>query len=212
MTNVNTCRVLAQVWPFAQPKGLIPRRAKCEKFRAKTHLCENFLSEWFPQWRKNSPKHKHLIGFTILSPKTQAFDWLRYFHFAAKRNISQRNTPKSCCACVQPFRSKFFAFRSSWNKALTEQLNQARELVILFQSIITSCFAGLARNVTTRQFTLYHGNCMHAWSTKSIGQNNSLVADQILIECQFTKLEAGVTNNLLSYHKERDHCTMRMCK
>jgi hypothetical protein len=41
-----------------------------------------------------------------------------------------------------------------------------------------------------------------AWSTKSIGQNNSLVAAQILIECQFTKLEAGVTNNLLSYHKE----------
>ena len=30
---------------------------------------------------------------------------------------------------------------------------------------------------------------------------------QILIECQFTKLEAGVTNNLLSnsYHKEGDH-------
>ena len=46
-----------------------------------------------------------------------------------------------------------------------------------------------------------------AWSTKSIGQNNSLVAGQILIECQFTKLEAGVTNNLLSYsyHKEGDH-------
>jgi hypothetical protein len=97
-------------------------------------------------------------------------------------------------------------------KALTEQLNQARELVLLFQSIITSCFADLARNVTTRQFTLYHVNCMHAWSTKSIGQNNSLVADQILIECQFKKLEAGVTNNLLSYHKERDHCTMHMCK
>ena len=46
-----------------------------------------------------------------------------------------------------------------------------------------------------------------AWSTKSIGQNNSLVAGQILIACQFTKLEAGVTNNLLSYsyHKEGDH-------
>jgi hypothetical protein len=25
-------------------KGLIPRRAKCQKFRAKTHLCEKFLS------------------------------------------------------------------------------------------------------------------------------------------------------------------------
>ena len=39
-----------------------------------------------------------------------------------------------------------------------------------------------------------------AWSTKPIGQNNSLVAGQILIECQFTKLEA-------SCHKERvrDH-------
>jgi hypothetical protein len=48
-----------------------------------------------------------------------------------------------------------------------------------------------------------------AWSTKSIGQNNSLplVAGQILIDSQFTKLEAGVTNNLLSYsyHKEGDH-------
>ena len=44
-----------------------------------------------------------------------------------------------------------------------------------------------------------------AWSTKSIGQNNSLVAGKIVIECQFTKLEAGVTNNLLSYHKEGDH-------
>ena len=45
-----------------------------------------------------------------------------------------------------------------------------------------------------------------AWSTKPIGQNNSLVASQILIESQFTKLEAGVTNNLLSYHKEaQDH-------
>jgi hypothetical protein len=46
-----------------------------------------------------------------------------------------------------------------------------------------------------------------AWSTKPIGQNNSLVAGQIHIECQFTKLETGVTNNLLSCHKEgaRDH-------
>ena len=43
-----------------------------------------------------------------------------------------------------------------------------------------------------------------AWSTKSIGQNNSLVAAQIFIECQFTILEAGVTDNLLSYHKEGD--------
>jgi hypothetical protein len=35
-------------------------------------------------------------------------------HFQpAKRNISQRNIPKSCCACVQPFHAKFFAFRSS---------------------------------------------------------------------------------------------------
>jgi hypothetical protein len=32
-----------------------------------------------------------------------------------------------------------------------------------------------------------------AWSTKPISQNNSLVAaSQILIESQFTKLEAGV--------------------
>ena len=45
-----------------------------------------------------------------------------------------------------------------------------------------------------------------AWSTKPISQNNSLVASQILIESQFKKLEAGVTNNLLSYHKEaQDH-------
>jgi hypothetical protein len=44
-----------------------------------------------------------------------------------------------------------------------------------------------------------------AWSTKSFDQNNSLVAGQILIEGQFTKPQAGVTNNLLSYNKERDH-------
>jgi hypothetical protein len=51
-----------------------------------------------------------------------------------------------------------------------------------------------------------------AWSTKPISQNNSLVASQILIEYQFTKLEAGVTNNLLSYHKEaQDHYMNYMC-
>ena len=56
-----------------------------------------------------------------------------------------------------------------------------------------------------------------AWSTKPIGQNNSFVAGQILIECQITKLEAGVTNNLLSCHKEgaRDHyiiiCVQIVC-
>jgi hypothetical protein len=32
-----------------------------------------------------------------------------------------------------------------------------------------------------------------------------MVAGQILWSCQFTILEAGVTNNLLSYHKEGDH-------
>jgi hypothetical protein len=36
----------------------------------------------FNSREKNSPKHKHLIGFAILSSTTQAFDWLRYFHFA----------------------------------------------------------------------------------------------------------------------------------
>jgi hypothetical protein len=51
-----------------------------------------------------------------------------------------------------------------------------------------------------------------AWSTKSIGQNNSLVAGQILIECQFTKLEAGVTNNLLAYHKLRIPLFLHVCK
>ena len=68
-------------------KGLNPRR--CETFRAKTHLCENFLSQRFPQQRKNSPKHKHLIGFAILLSKTQAFDWIRYFHFATEQKRIQ---------------------------------------------------------------------------------------------------------------------------
>jgi hypothetical protein len=103
-------------------KGLIPRRAKCETFRAKTHLCENLLSysdfHSREKIRQNTsiwlaslfchPKHKHLIGFAISIAQRSRNE----FNYPAKRNISQRNT---CCACVQPFRTKFFAVRSSWN-------------------------------------------------------------------------------------------------
>ena len=47
------------------------------------------------------PKHKHLFGFAISMQRSR-----NEFNHPAKRNISQRNTPKSCCACVQPFRAK----------------------------------------------------------------------------------------------------------
>ena len=75
---------------------------------------------------------------------------------------------------------------------------QARELVILFQLIMRSFFEDPERNgtvATSRLLFTMETACMvdMAWSTKSICQNNSLVAAQILIECQFTKLEAGVT-------------------
>jgi hypothetical protein len=74
-----------------------------------------------------------------------------------------------------------------------------RQLVILFQLSITSCFADPERTGSLL-FTMGTACVVDvAWSTKSIGQNNSLVAGQILIECQFTKLEAGVTNKVLSY-------------
>jgi hypothetical protein len=35
---------------------------------------------------QNSPKHKNskTQGFAILSSKTQAFDWLRFFHFVTE--------------------------------------------------------------------------------------------------------------------------------
>jgi hypothetical protein len=92
MTNVNTCTVLAQVWPFAQPQGLIPRRAKCETFRAKTHLCE----QWF--WVISTVEKKFA--------KTQAFDWLRHFVI--------QNT-SIWLASLFPFRSeeKYFAEKHS---------------------------------------------------------------------------------------------------
>jgi hypothetical protein len=47
-------------------KGLIPRRAKCEKFRSKTHFVRKFSLVVISTVEKKFAK-------------TQAFDWFRYF-------------------------------------------------------------------------------------------------------------------------------------
>jgi hypothetical protein len=50
------------------------------------------------------PKDKHLIGFAIsISQRSR-----NEFHYTAKRNISQRNTPKSCCALLSTLSREFF--------------------------------------------------------------------------------------------------------
>ena len=85
----------------------------------------------FNSREKNSPKHKHLIGFAILSSTTQAFDWLRYFHFAMEQKQIQlpgeekyfaEKHSKIMLRSIQPFHAKFFAFRSLWNWALMGKL------------------------------------------------------------------------------------------
>ena len=101
-------------------KGLIPRPAKCEKCRAKTHLCENFLpcSDFHSREKIHQntsiwlvslffhPNHKHLIGFAIsISQRSR-----NEFNSPAKRNISQRNIPKSCCASFNLFARNFSHF------------------------------------------------------------------------------------------------------
>jgi hypothetical protein len=48
-------------------------------------LCEDFLPcSDFHLEKKFTKTHKHLIGFAIFSSKSQAFDCLRYFHFATE--------------------------------------------------------------------------------------------------------------------------------
>jgi hypothetical protein len=46
------------------------------KYFARKHTCANFVMI--------STVEKKFISFAILSSKTQAFDWFRYFHFATE--------------------------------------------------------------------------------------------------------------------------------
>jgi hypothetical protein len=83
-------------------------------------LCENFLpcSDFHSREKIHQntsiwlvslffhPNHKHLIGFAISISQRSRNEFLS----PAKRNISQRNIPKSCCASFNLFARNFSHF------------------------------------------------------------------------------------------------------
>ena len=95
---------------------------------ARKHTCAKIFSrsDFHSREKIRQITSMHLIGFTILSSKTQEIligfaisisqRSRNDFNYPAKRNVSQRNIPK-------------LAFRSSWNQAFRTELIECKWLI-----------------------------------------------------------------------------------